>query len=254
MTMKAKYIVVLLLIFGSVLSQAQDFSVELKQAEASYADSKYDTTALIYQSILEEGFQSPNLYYNLGNCYYKLNEIPSAILNYERALKFDPNNENILYNLNLCNSLIPDRIEKMPELFFVQWYKGLYNFFPIDVWAKVVIGLFVLFTVFMLIYFLSIRLFWRKMGFWMAMISLVFAVFSFFLTSQKYSSFKKHNQAIIFTPSITVKSSPAKNSVDLFVVHEGTKVFILDQVGEWKKIKIQNGSIGWVEADNMEII
>ncbi len=252
--MKAKYIVVLFLILGSFLSQAQDFNVELKQAELSYADSRYDTAALIYQSILEEGFQSPELYYNLGNCYYKLNEIPSAILNYERALKFAPNNENIQYNLNLCNSLIPDRIEKMPELFFVQWYKGLYNYFPIDIWAKIVVGLFVLVTIFMLIYFLSTQLLWRKIGFWMAMIFLIFSVFSFFLTNQKYSSFKKHDQAIIFTPSITVKSSPTKNSVDLFVVHEGTKVFILDRVGEWKKIKIQNGSIGWIEADNMEII
>ena len=254
MMMKAKYIVLLFLVLGSFYSQAQDFTTELSQAELSYSESKYDTAALIYQSILDEGYHSSELYYNLGNCYFKLNEIPSAILNYERALKFDPNNDNIQYNLNLCNSLIPDRIDKMPELFFIQWYKGLYNYFPIDVWAKIIIALLVLFSVFMLLYFLSSKMFLRKMGFWAAMLFLLFFVFSFFLTTQKYASFKKHNQAIIFTPSITVKSSPAKNSVDLFVVHEGTKVFIMDQVGNWKKIKIQNGSIGWVETENMVII
>ena len=254
--MKAKYIIVLFLLLGSVLpqSQAQEFNEELSQAELSYSESKYDTAALIYQSILNKGFQSPELYYNLGNCYYKLNEIPSAILSYERALKFDPNNENILYNLNLCNSLIPDRIEKMPELFFIQWYQGLYNYFSIDFWAKIVLSLFAFFSVFMLVYFLSSKMLWRKIGFWTAMVFLVFSLFSFFLTTQKYSSFKKHDQAIIFIPSITVKSSPAKNSVDLFVVHEGTKVFILDQVGNWKKIKIQNGSVGWVESENIVII
>ena len=251
---KAKYIVLLFFVLGSFYSQAQSFTTELNQAELSYSESKYDTAALIYQSILDGGYHSSELYYNLGNCYFKLNEIPSAILNYERALKFDPNNDNIQYNLNLCNSLIPDRIDKIPELFFIQWYKGLYNYFPIDVWAKIIIALFVLFSVFMLLYFLSSRMFFRKMGFWFAMLFLVFFVFSFFLTTQKYTSFKKHNQAVIFTPSITVKSSPAKNSVDLFVVHEGTKVFIMDQVGNWKKIRIQNGSIGWIEAENMVII
>jgi SH3-like domain-containing protein len=92
------------------------------------------------------------------------------------------------------------------------------------------------------------------MGFWLATLFLFLSLFSFFLTSQKYSSFKQHDEAIVFTPSITIKSSPNENSVDLFVIHEGTKVQILDQVGTWRKIKIQNGSVGWIEMENIQVI
>ena len=252
--MKAKHIVLFVFLLGSLLLKAQDYSANLIQAQQSYSESKYDTAAVIYQSIIDSGYQSPELYYNLGNCYFKLQEIPSAILYYEKALKLNPNDDNIIYNLNLCNSLIPDRIEKLPRLFFIRWYQGLYNYFPIDMWANIGLVLFGLFAFFILIYLLSSKVTLRKIGFWTGMVFLFLSIFTFFLTSQKYSSFKSHDEAIIFTPSITVKSSPAKNSVDLFVIHEGTKITILDRVGEWQKIKIQNGSIGWIESENSMII
>ena len=252
--MKAKQIGLLVLLFVSAFLTAQDHRADLYQAEQSYSATKYDTAAVIYQSIIDSGYQSPELYYNLANCYYKLQEIPSAILNYEKALKLSPNDENIIYNLNLCNTLIPDRIEKVPSLFFIRWYQGLYNYLPIDTWAYIGLGLFGLFSLFILIYFLSGTMFLRKLGFWLGVLFLMMSAFTFFLTTQKYSSFQKHDEAIIFTPSITVKSSPAKNSVDLFVIHEGTKVTILDRGGEWQKIKIQNGSIGWIESENMQVI
>ncbi|NOR86574.1 MAG: tetratricopeptide repeat protein [Bacteroidales bacterium] len=251
---KTKHIGLLLLLLLSFTIKAQDFSSNLYQAEQLYAQSKYDSAALYYHSIIDSGYQSPELYYNLANTYFKLQEIPTAILYYEKALKLDPNDENIIYNLNLCNTLIPDRIEEVPRLFFIRWYQGLYNYFPIDTWSYIGLVLFSIFTLLLLIYFLSPAVFWKKIGFWSGIFVLFTSLFVFYLTSQKYSSFKQHNEAIIFMPSITVKSSPAKNSVDLFVIHEGTKVTILDQVGNWRKVKIQNGSIGWIEAENLQII
>lgn len=252
--MRAKYFGILLVLLLSNTINAQDFSGKLFKAEQLYSEAKYDSTAIIYQSIIDSGYQSPELYYNLANTYYKLQEIPTAILYYEKALKLNPNDENITHNLNLCNSLIPDRIEEVPRLFFIRWYKGLYNYLPIDTWAYIGLLLFSIFTLFILIYFMSSKIVWKKIGFWSGILFLMLSLFSFFLTSQKYSSFKQHNEAIVFTPSITVKSSPAKNSVDLFVIHEGTKVTIMDQVGVWRKIKIQNGSIGWIESENLQII
>lgn len=252
--MKTRHIVLFVLLLASFTIRAQDYQASLLKAEQAYSESKYDTTAIIYQSIIDSGYQSPELYYNLGNCYYKLQEIPSAILYFEKALKLNPNDENIIHNLSLCNSLIPDRIEKLPRLFFVNWYQGLYNYFPIDIWAYIGLVFFSLFAFFLLIYFISSRMLLRKFGFWIGIIFFSLSVFTFFLTIQKYSSFKKHDEAIVFTPSITVKSSPAKNSVDLFVIHEGTKITIMDKVGEWQKIKIQNGSIGWIESENVQII
>lgn len=251
---KLNFIVFLWVLLFSATTLAQNFEKQLFQAQESYANSKYDTAALIYQSIIDSGYQSPELYYNLGNAYFKLQEIPSAILYYEKALKLRPSDENIQYNLQLCNTLIPDRIEDVPRIFFIRWYQSLYNYFPIDTWAYIGLILFASFSFLLLIFFLSHRSTWKKLGFWSATFVLFLSLFSFFLTYQKYASFKNHDEAIIFTPSITVKSSPAKNSVDLFVIHEGTKVTILDQVGNWKKIKIQNGSIGWLESENLQII
>lgn len=242
------------LILLSFIAKSQDFDQQLLQAQDLYAEAKYDSAALIYQSIIDSGYQSPELYYNMGNAYFKLQEIPSAILYYEKALKLRPSDENIQYNLNLLNTMIPDRIEAVPKLFFIRWYESLYNYFPIDTWAYIGLGLFSLFSLLMIVFFLSGRILLKKLGFWSAIFFLVLSLFSFFLTSQKYASFKNHDEAIIFTPSITVKSSPTKNSVDLFVIHEGTKVTILDAVGTWRKIKIENGSIGWIDVEYLQII
>jgi tetratricopeptide (TPR) repeat protein len=251
---KLKHIFSLSLILLVFVAKSQSFDAQLLQAQDLYSNARYDSAALIYQSIIDSGYQSPQLYYNLGNAYFKLQEIPSAILYYEKALKLKPSDENIQYNLYLCNTLIPDRIEKVPKLFFIQWYESLYNYFPIDTWASIGIVLFSIFSIFLLLFFLSNKTLLRKIGFWSAAFFLMLSLFSFFLTSQKYASFKNHNEAIVFTPSITIKSSPAKNSVDLFVIHEGTKVTILDKVGNWRKIKIQNGSIGWMEFEYLQII
>lgn len=254
--MKKAILIALYLVFMlfSANLKAQDFNSELFKAEKLYANSSYDSAALIYQSIIDSGYQSPELYYNLANTYYKLQEIPSAILYFEKALKLNPSDENIKHNLELCNSMIPDRIEAVPRLFFIDWYRSLYNYFPIDTWASIGLSLFALFSFLLLIYFLSSKVFLKKLGFWAASFILILSLFSFFLTYQKYESFIQHDEAIIFIPSITVKSSPAKNSVDLFVIHEGTKVTIIDQVGLWMEIKIQNGSTGWIESENLQII
>lgn len=251
---KLRYIFSVGLILLSFIAKSQNFDNYILNAQELYANAKYDSAALIYQSIIDSGYQSPELYYNMGNAYFKLQEIPSAILYYEKALKLKPSDENIQYNLNLCNTMIPDRIESVPKIFFIRWYESLYNYFPIDTWAYIGLVLFSLFSFLMIIFFLSARIFIKKLGFWSAIFFLSLSLFSFFLTSQKYASFKNHNEAIIFTPSITVKSSPAKNSVDLFVIHEGTKVTILDEVGTWRQIKIANGSIGWIEVEYLQII
>ncbi len=251
---KLKHLFSLSLILLAFIAKSQSFDTQLLQAQDLYSNAKYDSAALIYQSIIDSGYQSPELYYNMGNAYFKLQEIPSAILYYEKALKLRPSDENIQYNLNLCNTMIPDRIEKVPKLFFIQWYENLYNYFPIDTWASIGIGLFSIFSILLLIFFLTNKTIVKKIGFWSAIFFLMLSLFSFFLTSQKYASFKNHNEAIVFTPSITIKSSPSKNSVDLFVIHEGTKVTILDNVGNWKKIKIQNGSVGWMESEHLQII
>lgn len=232
----------------------QNYENNIHLGEQYYAKANYDSAAIAYQKVLDEGYHSAELYYNLGNSYYKLNKIPSAILYYEKALKLDPSNENILFNLKLANSRIQDKIEALPLIFFIRWYVGLYNMFSVDNWAKIALVLFSLFALFSLFYFLGKTILIRKTGFYLGMIFLILSASSLFLTFKKHTSQIEQTQAILFSPSVTVKSSPNVNGVDLFVIHEGAKLQVIDKVGQWCEIKIANGSVGWIELKTIKLI
>ncbi|MCD6090638.1 MAG: tetratricopeptide repeat protein [Bacteroidales bacterium] len=237
-----------------ILLFGQDYKTNILLGEQYYADTKYDSAAMAYQKVLDEGYHSAELYYNLGNSFYKQNSIPSAILYYEKALKLDPANDDVLFNLKLANSRIQDKIDALPLLFFIRWYVGLYNMFSVDNWAKISLVLFSVFALFSLFYFLGKNIFIRKMGFYLGFVFLILSSASLFLTYKKHISQKEKAQAIVFSPSVTVKSSPNENGVDLFVIHEGSKLQVMDKVGAWCEIKIANGSIGWIEIKTIELI
>ncbi len=232
----------------------QNYESNIRLAERYYADANYDSAAMAYQKVLDEGYHSAELYYNLGNSFYKQNQIPSAILYYEKALKLDPGNDNILFNLKLANSRIQDKIEDLPLIFFVRWYIGLYTMFSVDNWAKIALVLFSLFALFSLFYFLGKSVLVRKTGFYLGFVFLILSASSLFLTYKKHHSQIEQNQAILFAPAVTVKSSPNVNGVDLFVIHEGAKLQVIDKVGQWCEIKIANGSIGWIEMKTIRFI
>lgn len=246
--------IIIVLMQWPVLLFGQDQKLNIQEAEKFYAEAKYDSATIAYQKVLEAGYHSAELYYNLGNCFYKDNEIPSAILYYEKALKLDPSNEDVLFNLNLANTRIQDKIEALPLLFFIRWYVGLYNMFSVDTWAKISLILFSICALLSLFYFLGKNIVVRKTGFYLGLIFVFLSAASLFLTYKKYESQLEQSQAIVFQPSVTVKSSPNANGVDLFVIHEGTKLQVIDKVGAWCEIKIANGSIGWIEIKTVELI
>ena len=231
-----------------ILLVGQYTDLNIQQGEEYYANGKYDSAVISFQNVLDQGFHSSELYYNLGNAYYKQSNMPSAILFYEKALKIDPSNEDILFNLKLANSRIQDKIEALPLLFFIRWYIGAYNMFSVDNWAKIVLILFAFSALFSLFFFLGRRILIRKAGFYLGLIFLLLSAAGLFLTVKKDTSQKENSEAIVFNPSVTVKSSPNENGVDLFVIHEGTKVQVVDRVGKWCEIKIANGSMGWIEV------
>lgn len=249
-----KWTIIIVLLQLPIFIFGQNFESNILEAEHYYAEAKYDSSAIAYQKVIEDGYHSAELYYNLGNCFYKQNEIPSAILYFEKALKLDPSNEDVLFNLRLANSRIQDKIEALPLLFFVRWYVGLYNMFSVDNWAKISLVLFSLFALFSLFYFLGKNIVVRKTGFYFGLIFIFLSAASLFLTYKKHTSQMEQTQAIVFKPSVTVKSSPNANGVDLFVIHEGTKLQVIDKVGTWCEIKIANGSVGWIEVKTIELI
>lgn len=221
------------------------------QANTAYNSGNYDDAVGLYQKILDTGMESVPVYYNMGNAYYKMSEYPMAIYYYEKALKLDPSNDDVRTNLEIANLAIVDKIEPVPQSFIVRWWRSLRAMCSSDRWAWWSVAAFALLLIFAFMFFRSRRIGLRKLGFFMGIIFLVVFTLSVIFAAQFRHSANVQDQAIIMSPTVTVKSSPAQASVDLFVLHEGTKVTILQSSNGWNKVRIANGSIGWLEADKM---
>ncbi|NOX86338.1 MAG: tetratricopeptide repeat protein [Chlorobi bacterium] len=250
--MTALMIFVLILSSGNLKAANPDSLMLI--ANNAYNEGNYDSAINVYQRIANQGLESAKLYYNMGNAYFKNGDIPSALLYYEKAKKLDPNNEDIEFNINIANSMIVDKIERVPRLFYQRWWDYFYNMFNANAWAVIAVVSWFILVFFIGIFILSRSRGARKTAFYFGLLFFLISVAVFGLASQKYVNTREHKEAIVFTPTITVKSSPTMNAVDLFVIHEGTKVRILDEVNDWVKIRIPNGSIGWLPAHSVKKI
>ncbi len=233
---------------------AQDYAALADSAEAKYNRKLYNDAIADYQKVIDAGMESAALYFNMGNACFKAGDIPSAILYYEKAKKLAPSDEDIQYNLDVARNQTVDKIEAVPEMFLDRWYAQLENQLDANSWAIVAIALLALVCILAGIFFLSRRIALRKMAFWSGLVFLIFFGLSLALTQSKYKDVSTENTAIVFDPSVTIKSSPDEGSVDLFVLHEGAKVELVDQVGQWYKIRIANGSVGWMKKDALKEI
>ncbi len=245
---------VIILFFSLSSSIVDDNVILLEEANKVYNEGSFEQATELYETVIQNGYESAEVYYNLGNAFFKQNKIAAAILNYEKAKKLEPNDENINFNLKIANSRIVDKIETVPELFYMQWWNSLIYALTVDQWGMLSTATFILLLVMALI-FLLWRLVWlKKLSFWFGVLFLISSISTYALANQKFNSFKKDYEAIVFTPTVTVKSSPTESSIDLFVIHEGTKVELTDNVAEWYEIIIANGSVGWVRATDIEKI
>lgn len=224
------------------------------EAQEQYNKGYYANAISIYDSIIGMEFYSKELYYNLANAYFKSGDNPSAILNYERALRIDPNFHDAKFNLKIVQSKLQDEINVIPPFFLKRWWNTFTNLFSSDSWAILAIMIFVLLNLTLGIYFISTRKGVKKLSFYSGLIFIVLFATTMIASVEKQNKENRDDQAILFQPSITVKSSPSFNSVDLFVLHEGTKVTITDQVDNWYEIKIANGSIGWIPDETLKKI
>ncbi len=227
---------------------------EFTKANNAYMAGFYGNAITIYEGILNGGLESADLYYNLGNAYFKNDEIAKAILNYERALRLNPGNEDYKYNLRIANDKLVDKIDSIPELFYIKWWKSVKYLLSPNAWAKLALFSFSLVFIFIAIFLLSRTALLKRVFFYSGLVLITLHLLSGIFAWQAWNEAKKKNAAIVFLPSMPVKSSPDENSIDLFVVHEGLKVQILDKIGDWVEIRINNGSKGWVKAENLERI
>jgi len=239
-------VIFFILILVSLSGAAQDRGDIDARARKAYNAGMYQQSIEAYESILASGQESFVLYYNLGNAYFRANDIPSAILFYEKALKLEPNHPDIRHNIMIANTKITDKVELVPELFYKRWWRSFLDSFDLDTVATLLIiflGVTLLFTG---LYLSARTLNIRKFSFWAGAAAAVLLILAIVAAQQKERLMKNHQEAVVFTPTVTVKSSPDFGSKDLFVIHEGLKVTLLDKIGEWQEIKIANGSIGWL--------
>ncbi len=224
------------------------------EGDSAYIKNDFASAIQIYESLLQQG-EAPEIYYNLGNCYYKTDDIARAILNYERALLLSPGNTDIRANLEIARSKAIDKVTPVPEIFFITWIKSLVNSQSSDAWARTGIISFLLLLVSLAIFFFTQHIKWKKIGFSAAILFLIVTVLSNLFASQQKSYLTNRNDAIILSPSVTVRSTPSESGTSLFVLHEGRKVEIKDNsMREWKEIRLEDGKVGWVPSSSIEVI
>jgi tetratricopeptide (TPR) repeat protein len=244
----------ILVLFISPLSFSQEAALQFENANQLYRDGKYQGAIDMYGQIYNNGFESPSLHYNMGNAFFKLNNISRSILSFERARRLSPSDEDILYNLRLANLKVIDKIEPVPELFFIGWWNSFVNLMSSSQWAVLIICLLWVTAIATAGLLLLKRAVVQRILLLLSMIAIFFTIISFVGMFQRLSDEKSDTQAIITLQTVSVKSAPDDKSTDLFVLHEGVKVELLDYVAKWNKIKLLDGKVGWLEEDAVEVI
>ncbi len=235
----------------SINSNAFDPQNTVKEGNELYKKGMYSQAASKYQQVADSGFVSADLFYNLGNAYYKANDNKKAILYYEKAKLLSPRDKELNHNLALAQSKAVDKINNIPDLFFLEWIRNMRDQLAVDTWSAYSIGFFILGLCGLLLYFFTIKINLKKLGFWIGAASIFVSVITLLFASSAYNSQIKQRTAIIFVKGVTVKSTPAETGTNLFILHEGTKVKIIDKVDNWQKIKIPDGNQGWVKESDL---
>ena len=253
-TPSARFILLAVISLTSYFSPLTSNAVTKAEADSAYVQERYQQAAKDYEALLKQGV-SADLYYNLGNCYYRMDQMTQAVLNYERALLLSPGDKDIRFNLQMARSKTIDKITPESEMFFVTWYRSLVNVMSVDGWARTALVALIVAIVLALFYLFSDRIWLRKIGFFGGIIALLlFLVGNLFAWQQK-SNLTQRTGAIIIKSAVNVKSTPSKNGTDLYILHEGTKVTVTDSsMREWRKIRVADGKEGWLEVSEIEVI
>lgn len=241
-------LVTYLFLFVSISMLAQNANDLFLSANSLYKDGKYEEAIKLYEQIEDENLTSSEVYYNLANCYYKLNKIAPTIYNYEKALQLDPLNKDAKNNLVIAKRLTLDRIEALPKSVFQKFNENYLQKFTYNTWAVITIVLSFIASILFLLFYFAYTPSKKRTYFTTSIISFLFLTTSLVITYTQYNQSKINIKAIIYTEEVSVKNEPTNNSNEVFTLHEGTKVSVLDSVDNWKKIKLADGKVGWVKT------
>lgn len=249
-----RYIWVLSFALSSLLTLAASPSETKTLADSAYVRADYETAVKLYSQLAEEN-ASADVCYNLGCAYYRTEDIAHSILWFERALKLDPSNKDVLFNLELARTKTIDKIIPQHEFILFTYFRSMTNWFSLRTWTIVALLSFVLVLASLLVFWASGSITVRKVSFSSALVLLLLTILSNVCASQQKNFKQSMSSAIITSSSVTVKSTPAENGNDLFVLHEGSKVEILDaSLKQWCEVSIADGKQGWIPKASFDLI
>jgi tetratricopeptide (TPR) repeat protein len=248
-----RIIIFLLVCCFSLLGFSQNDQV-FEQANALYNAGKYAEAIDKYESILSSDVHSSELYFNLGNANYKLNNIAPSIYYYEKALQLSPDDKEIENNLGFAKNMTIDAIDKVPMVGFSRLINNVVNTFSTDTWAKIAVVCVILFVLLFLMYHFSYATYRKRIAFVTSIISLIVACLSVAMAFQKESLVNKDNPAIVFVKESRVKSEANQTSEEVFRLHEGTKIQVLETYEDWNKIELSDKSTGWIPSKDIKLL
>lgn len=246
--------ILFLVLLCSFSSRAAEERKIVEQANEAYAAKKYDKAIQRYQQLLEQSGPSEVVFYNLGNSYYRKGELGKAVLFYEKALLLDPDDEDILHNLKVAKASSKDELEELPEFFLSRWWNNLRLLMSTTAWS--ILGLILLWLGIggIILWLMGNSRQQKKQGFIAGISFLVLSVLPFSLVLSGANLERDSGYAVIMSVEIKLRSAPDSESKEILRLHEGTKVAVLDQIGDWHKVKLSNGEQGWLPNTSIEKI
>jgi tetratricopeptide (TPR) repeat protein len=250
-----RYLILLIILSTTLDALSQESGHEkFGKGVSFFTSGDYQNALQTWSELYNIGYRSAELNYNIGNVYFKLNNIPDAILYYERAYLLKPLDEDINYNLQIARTHVVDRFQEIPELFFIRWYNIVSLLLSSNSWAKISIASFFLTLLFVSLYIYSSGYRQKVIGFWFAIFFLITSLSGFAFSGRNKNLIFDSRKAIISSSLVSGKSSPDNSGTDLFVLHDGTKVSIEDEVGDWYEIRLSDGNKGWIPSNTLNII
>jgi pentatricopeptide repeat protein len=244
-------ILLFLLLSITDTSFAKNIDEQMQQASAFYRNGEFDKAIRIYEDLRSEGYEGTSLHFNLANSYYRIGKLGYAILNYERALKISPSDDDVKHNLAFASLSTVDRIQPLPTFFLFEWWDSILASLSINGWTYVVFLFYILLMILIVAYFFAKTIFQQKLILFSGLGTLIILSITVSLLIVKINREETLIGGVVIEQSITVKTSPDPKSTDAFVIHEGLKVNLEDQLDEWVKIRLADGKVGWVENNSV---
>lgn len=235
------------------IADNQDFyQQKIEEGNLAYDQGAYDSAVTLYSQVVNANYQSDQLFYNLGNAYFKSNQLAPAIYYYEKALKINPADPDVAFNLKMANAQIVDKLEIVPEPFFKSLMTSIRTVLSPNQWGYITIIAFILCLALLSGFLLTSIVTVKRLTFYGAAISFICFALCFVFGSISKNAVTSTENGIVFISTLNVKAEPKMSSADLFVIHEGTKVKVLEQGADWLRVALPDGNEGWAQAENVK--